>query len=113
IKEAPIWAKSYTSPNCEVFMKKNFFLLALLLGFFITSAFAGNTDSIGAKGLWDIVSGWLNDTYVSRIIALLLFCVGVWRAFAGSILQFFLMLGFAVLVTQGSTIIETINSATF
>ncbi|MCW1852099.1 hypothetical protein OLQ90_07490 [Campylobacter jejuni] len=44
---------------------------------------------------------------------MLLFCVGVWRAFAGSILQFFLMLGFAVLVTQGSTIIETINSATF
>lgn len=34
-------------------------------------------------------------------------------AFAGSILQFFLMLGFAVLVTQGSTIIETINTATF
>ncbi|HEB9308962.1 TPA: hypothetical protein RZK30_001729 [Campylobacter coli] len=87
--------------------------MVLFLGFFATSAFAGNTDSIGAKVLWDIVSVWLNDTYIARIITLLLFCVGVWRAFTGSILQFFLMLGFAVLVTQGSTIIETINSATF
>lgn len=94
-------------------MKKHIVFLVFILGFLATSAFAGNTDSIGAKGLWDTVSGWLNDTYVSRIIALLLFCVGVWRAFAGSILQFFLMLGFAVLVTQGTTIIETINAATF
>lgn len=93
-------------------MKNKFFLL-FMVAFLATNAFAGNTDSIGAKGMWDIVSGWLNDTYVSRMIALLLFCVGVWRAFAGSILQFFLMLGFAVLVTQGTTIIEAINSATF
>jgi len=94
-------------------MKNNIYFLIFALGFFATSAFAGNTDGLGAKGLWDTVSSWLNDTYVSRILALLLFCVGVWRAFAGSILQFFLMLGFAVLITQGTSIVEALNSATF
>ena len=70
-------------------------------------------DKFGAQSLWNTLSGWLDDTYVARIIALMFFAVGVWRAFAGSILQFFLMLGFAVLVTQGNTIISAINSATF
>jgi len=92
--------------------KASLFLVMLLL-FVGTSAFAGTNDTIGAKNLWDIVSGWLDDTYVARLLALMFFCVGVWRAFAGSILQFFLMLGFAVLVTQGNTIISAINSALF
>lgn len=87
-----------------------FFALFALLG---TAAFAGTTDNLGAKNLWETLSGWLDDTYIARILALMFFAVGVWRAFAGSILQFFLMLGFAVLVTQGNTIISAINSATF
>lgn len=93
-------------------MKKGILLLllALILG---EMAFAGTTNNLGAKGVWDTVSGWMEDTYVARLVALIFFCVGVWRAFAGSILQFFLMLGFAVLVTQGNTIISTMNSATF
>ena len=87
--------------------------LAFALSFGAVNMLAGNVDGLGAKGLWDTVSGWLNDTYASRIIALLFFCVGVWRAFAGSILQFFLMLGFAVLVTQGTSIIEAMNGGLF
>lgn len=94
-------------------MKKKFVFLVFVLTFGAASLFAGNTDGLGAKGLWDTVSSWLDDTYASRIIALLFFCVGVWRAFAGSILQFFLMLGFAVLVTQGNSIIEALNSGLF
>lgn len=93
--------------------KKTFVFLAFVLSFGATTMLAGNTDSLGAKGLWDTVSGWLSDTYASRIIGLLFFCVGLWRAFAGSILQFFLMLGFAVLVTQGTSIIEAINGSLF
>lgn len=93
--------------------KKVGLFLAMLLMLVGTSAFAGNTDTVGAQNLWNTLSGWLDDTYVARIIALMFFCVGVWRAFAGSILQFFLMLGFAVLVTQGNTIISAINSALF
>lgn len=93
-------------------MKKTFVLIALfaLLG---GAAYAGNTDTLGAQQLWTTLSGWLNDTYVARIIALMFFVVGVWRAFAGSIPQFFLMMGFAVLITQGNAIISAINSATF
>lgn len=93
--------------------KKTLVFLAFVLSFGATAMLAGNTDGLGAKGLWDTVSGWLDDTYASRIIALLFFCVGVWRAFAGSILQFFLMLGFAVLVTQGTSIIEALNAGLF
>ena len=93
--------------------RKTLVFLAFVLSFGATAMLAGNTDGLGAKGLWDTVSGWLNDTYASRIVALLFFCVGVWRAFAGSILQFFLMLGFAVLVTQGTSIIEALNSGLF
>lgn len=93
-------------------MKKIAILFALF-AFLGTTAFAGTADNIGAQNLWNTLSGWLNDTYLARIIALMFFSVGIWRAFAGSILQFFLMLGFAVLVTQGNTIISAINSATF
>lgn len=93
--------------------KKTFVFLAFVLSFGATTMFAGNTDVLGAKGLWDTVSGWLSDTYTNRIIALLFFCVGLWRAFAGSILQFFLMLGFAVLAMQGTSIIEAISGSLF
>jgi len=93
---------------------KKIAILFALFAFLGTAAFAGTTDNyLGAQSLWNTLSGWLDDTYVARIIALMFFAVGVWRAFAGFILQFFLMLGFAVLVTQGNTIISAINSATF
>lgn len=94
-------------------MKKKILLLVFMLSFGTISLFAGNTDGLGAKGLWDTISSWLDDTYASRVIALLFFCVGVWRAFAGSILQFFLMLGFTILVNQGTNIIEAVNSGLF
>lgn len=87
--------------------------LAFVLSFGATAMLAGNTDGLGAKGLWDTVSGWLNDTYARRIIALLFFCVGIWRAFAGSILQFFLMLGFSIVISQGNSIIEALHGGLF
>lgn len=88
-------------------------LFALFLGLFASAAVAGTTDGMGAKTTWDTVSGWLDDTYAARILGLMFFAVGVWRAFAGSILQFFLMLGFGVLITQGNSIISAINTAIF
>jgi len=94
-------------------LKKIAIVFTMFAFFLTTAAFAGTTDNLGAQSLWNTLSGWLDDTYIARIIALMFFAVGVWRAFAGSILQFFLMLGFAVLVTQGNTIISAINSATF
>lgn len=93
-------------------MKKIAILLAMF-AFLGTAAFAGTADHLGAQSLWNTLSGWLDDTYVARIMALMFFVVGAWRAFTGSILQFFLMLGFAVLVTQGNAIINAINGATF
>ena len=92
---------------------KKIAILLVMFAFLGTAAFAGTTNNLGAQSLWNTLSGWLDDTYVARIIALMFFAVGIWRAFAGSVLQFFLMLGFAVLVTQGNTIISAINSATF
>lgn len=93
--------------------RKTLVFLAFVLSFGATAMLAGNTDGLGAKGLWDTVSGWLNDTYMRRIIALLFFCVGIWRAFAGSILQFFLMLGFTIVISQGNSIIEALHGGLF
>jgi len=92
-------------------LKKIAILFALFA--FGTAAFAGTTDNLGASQLWSTLSGWLDDSYIGRILALMFFAVGVWRAFAGSLLQFFLMLGFAALITQGNAIISAINGATF
>ena len=91
--------------------KRLVLFLAFVLSFGALSAVAGTSqqDALGIQGLWDTVSAWLDDAYATRIVALIFFCVGVWRAFAGSILQFFLMLGFAVLVTQGSSIIQAVG----
>ena len=95
------------------FNKKTVVLLLMVFVLGATAAFAGTTDTLGAKDLWTTLSGWLDDTSVARIIALMFFSVGIWRAFAGSILQFFLMLGFAVLITQGNKIISAISTALF
>ncbi|MCR6574451.1 hypothetical protein [Campylobacter insulaenigrae] len=94
-------------------MGKKVFLLCLVLFGISTYAFAGTTDSLGLKSTWDIVGSWFEDGYASKLIAAGLFCVGLWRAYAGSILQFFLMLGFAILAMNGKNIIETLGSGLF
>jgi hypothetical protein len=76
------------------------------------SAYAGSTDNLGIKTTYDSVVGWFTDTYVSRTVAIILFVIGVTRAIQGQWLQFFIMLGFAVLISQGQTIIEKLFSAT-
>jgi len=88
-------------------------VLALMLIFVGVSAFAGNTDNLGASGMWDTLKGFLNDTYLTRILALGMFAFGVYNAFRQNFLNFFLMLGLTVLLINGDTIIEKVVGATF
>ncbi|HEC1759515.1 TPA: hypothetical protein R1698_001131 [Campylobacter lari] len=94
-------------------MGKKIFLLCLVLFGLSTYALAGTTDSLGLKSTWDTVASWFEDGYVSKLIAAGLFCVGLWRAYAGSILQFVLMLAFAVLAMNGKNVIEALGSGLF
>ena len=75
-------------------------------------SFAGTQDSLGVQNVWDKINSWLSDSYVQKIIAAVFFVIGVMRA-TQSILQFFLMLGFAVLIFNASTIINKLAGATF
>jgi len=75
-------------------------------------SFAGTEDNLGVQGVWNTIEGWLNDGYVHRIIAITFFFIGLLRA-TQSILQFFIMLGFAVLTFNAGTIIEKMAGATF
>ena len=74
--------------------------------------FAGTNDNLGVQGVWDKINSWLTDGYVTKIVAAIFFVMGVMRAMQ-SILQFFIMLGFAVLILNASTIIDKLASATF
>lgn len=85
--------------------------------FFITMimpvlSFAGTQDNLGVQGVWDKISGWLQDGYVQKIVAAIFFVIGVMRA-TQSILQFFIMLGFAILIFNASTVINKLAGATF
>jgi len=75
-------------------------------------ALAGTQDNLGVSGVWTKINGWLSDGYIQKIIAAIFFVIGVMRA-TQSILQFFIMLGFAVLIFNASTIINKLAGATF
>jgi len=74
--------------------------------------FAGTDDNLGVSNVWDKINGWLTDGYVQKIVAAIFFVIGIMRA-AQSILQFFVMLGFAVLIFNASNVIEKLAGATF
>jgi len=74
--------------------------------------FAGTDDNLGVKPVWEKISDWLTDGYVEKIVAAIFLMMGIARA-RESILQFFIMLGYAVLVVNASTIIDKIAGATF
>ena len=76
-------------------------------------AFAGTqNDNLGVGGVWTKVEGWLTDGYVHKIIAAIFFILGIMRA-TQSILQFFIMLGFAVLIFNAGAVIDKLTGATF
>lgn len=91
--------------------KRNGILLALFLSLFAVSAFAGTDDNLGLSSMWTTVSGWITDGYLTKLLGLIFFAVGVQRAFMGSVLQFFFMLGLSLLVINASTIMGTMFSA--
>jgi hypothetical protein len=91
-------------------MKKYFGLIAMAM-FFGVSAYAGTNDNLGLSNMWSTLQGWVTDGYLSKIIGLMFFAVGVQRAFAGQMLQFFLMLGLSLLIVNADTIMGTIFSA--
>jgi hypothetical protein len=94
----------------KVFSKiKMFFTLTMLLP---VLSFAGTQDNLGVQSVWDKLDSWLQDGYLQKIIALIFFIVGVMRAMH-SILQFFIMLGFAILIFNAQSIIEKLAGATF
>jgi len=74
--------------------------------------FAGTDDNLGVQNVWDKINSWLSDGYVQKIIAAIFFVIGVMRA-TQSILQFFIMLGFAVLIFNASSVIDKLAGATF
>jgi hypothetical protein len=86
-------------------------MLALFLSLFAVSAFAGTSDNLGLSAMWGTISGWITDGYLTKIIGLIFFAVGVQRAFMGSILQFFFMLGLSLLVINADAIMSTMFSA--
>lgn len=94
-------------------MNKKLLFFICFLGLFTTFSFAGNNDSIGVKGLWDRLEELLNDGYVRRIVFFMLLGIGFWRMVAGSILQFVLMVIFAILFLQIGTIIDTLSAGVF
>ncbi len=75
-------------------------------------SFAGTQDNLGVQNVWDKINGWLSDGYIQKIVAAIFFVIGVMRA-TQSILQFFIMLGFAVLIFNASNIINKLAGATF
>jgi len=77
-----------------------------------TSVFAGTAgDALGLDSTWATIQAWLNDSSFVSIVGLLFFAVGIQRAFMGSILQFFLMLGMALLVVNADTIMTATMGA--
>lgn len=91
--------------------KRNAGFLLLLIAFLGTTVFAGTNDNLGLSAMWTTISGWITDGYLTKIIGLIFFVVGVQRAFMGSVLQFFFMLGLSLLVINASTIMSTMFSA--
>ena len=85
------------------------FLLTLFMPMIV---FASTNDNLGVSGVWDTISGWLQDGYIQKIVAAVFFIIGIMRA-TQSILQFFIMLGFAVLIFNASTVIDKLAGATF
>jgi len=93
-------------------------LLALsstvLFGTVTTTATTATTATaegvLGLKGVFNILSSWITNGYAPKIFALICFAVGLQKAFTGHILQFFLMLGLAVLISQGDVIISKITA---
>jgi large-conductance mechanosensitive channel len=88
---------------------RTFFVMSMLLPML---SFASTTDNLGVKNVWDKIESWLADGYIQKIIAAIFFVLGVMRAMQ-SILQFFIMLGFAVLIFNADTIIKKLAGATF
>ncbi|MBF7047252.1 hypothetical protein IY804_04070, partial [Campylobacter volucris] len=66
-----------------------------------TSAIAGNFDILAMEEFYNIVNSWLKDTHIVIIPSVILFCIGIWRAIAGSFIQTLLMCGFGVVTMQG------------
>jgi hypothetical protein len=94
----------------KAFLKvRTFFVMLMLLPML---SFASTTDNLGVQNVWDKINSWLQDGYIQKIIAAIFFVLGVMRAMQ-SILQFFIMLGFAVLIFNAQTIIEKLAGATF
>jgi heme/copper-type cytochrome/quinol oxidase subunit 2 len=94
----------------KTFLKvRTFFMMLMLLPIM---SFASTQDNLGVQNVWDKIDSWLQDGYIQKIIAAIFFVVGVMRAMQ-SILQFFIMLGFAVLIFNAQTIIEKLAGATF
>lgn len=89
-------------------MKRLFALLMIAPALLL----AGTQDNLGVSGVWDKINGWLSDGYIQKIVAAIFFVIGVMRA-TQSILQFFIMLGFAVLIFNAGTIINKLAGATF
>ncbi|MEA3373732.1 MAG: hypothetical protein U9Q62_08600 [Campylobacterota bacterium] len=91
---------------------KKYFGIALFAMFMGASLWAGTNDNLGLSSMWTVIQGWVQDGYLSKILGLMFFAVGVQRAFDGQLLQFFLMLGLSLLIVNADTIMATIFSAT-
>jgi len=95
-----------------VIMKKLKFLLLNAMLLLPNLVLAGTQDNLGVQNVWDKINGWLADGYVQKIVAAIFFVIGVMRAMQ-SILQFFIMLGFAILIFNASNVIDKLAAATF
>ena len=93
-------------------MKKIQLMFLLLVALVGTAAMAGTAgDALGLASTWTTIQSWLNDSAFVSIIGLIFFAVGIQRAFMGSVLQFFMMLGMALLVVNADTIMTATMGA--
>ncbi|EAI0686966.1 hypothetical protein COR16_04265 [Campylobacter upsaliensis] len=92
---------------------KKFLAISLFLGIFALDLFAGTQNTVGLDSAWKNIEMLLKDAYVSKIICLIFVAIGLYRAYAGSMIQFGLMLMFAFISFNLDSIVNTMSSGIF
>lgn len=93
------------------FSQKKNLIAGVMFAGLAAAAVASSTDNLGLSTVWTTIQSWVQDGYLTKIFGLIFFAVGIQRAFMGSILQFFLMLGMSLLVVNADGIMGTVFSA--
>lgn len=92
---------------------KKLLIVFLFFGICALDLFAGTQNTIGLDSAWKSIEMLLKDAYVSKIICLVFVAIGLYRAYAGSMMQFGLMIMFAFIAFNLDSIVNTMSSGIF